>query len=284
MRDTRGNSAAGDGAAPASAHKRSIPPRLPPTPPLRDQPASPPAPTAPAQDQAEANRRLRAAYTEIAQLAGGLAHEIRNPLSTMRMNLDLLAEEFENPETARDRRIVQKIERVRKESHRLQMILEDFLRFARVQELRTTPTDLNAVLEEVLDFCEGQGVSQGIVSRTQLDPLLPPVRLDVDLFKQALLNLILNAQHAMPEGGELILTTRREGAWAELDVVDTGVGIPAANQGQVFDAFFSTRPGGSGLGLPTTRKIIEAHGGQIDLESEPGKGSRFRVRLPLAIA
>ena len=284
MRDTRGNSSAGDGAAPASAHKRSIPPRLPPTPPMRDQPAAPPAPTAPAQDQAEANRRLRAAYTEIAQLAGGLAHEIRNPLSTMRMNLDLLAEEFENPETARDRRIVQKIERVRKESHRLQMILEDFLRFARVQELRTTPTDLNAVLEEVLDFCEGQGVSQGIVSRTQLDPLLPPVPLDIDLFKQALLNLILNAQHAMSEGGELILTTRREGAWAELDVVDTGVGIPAANQAHVFDAFFSTRPGGSGLGLPTTRKIIEAHGGQIDLESEPGKGSRFRVRLPLAIA
>ena len=239
------------------------------------------APTPDIQDVTKANRQLRRAYSEIAQLAGGLAHEIRNPLSTMRMNLDLLAEDFENPETPKEKRVVQKIERVRKESHRLQAILEDFLRFARVQELRTVPSDLNGVLEEVLDFCEGQGVSQGVISRSQLDSDLPRVALDVDLFKQALLNLILNAQHAMPDGGELILTTQRDGPWVALDVVDTGVGISLENQPHVFDAFFSTRPGGSGLGLPTTRKIVEAHGGTIGVESELGKGSKFRIRLPI---
>src|SRR5580704_11529241 len=107
-------------------------------------------------DEHEANLRLRAQYTEIAQLAGGLAHEIRNPLSTMRLNLDLLAEDFENPETTRDKRVLQKIDRLRRETERLQDILEDFLRFARVQELRREPADLNAVVDDLRDFCEPQ--------------------------------------------------------------------------------------------------------------------------------
>ncbi len=227
-------------------------------------------------------QRLRAAYHEIAQLAGGLAHEIRNPLSTMRMNLELLAEEFEAAENARDRRALQKIERIHKESLRLQAILEEFLRFARVLEAKTTPSDLNVLVEDLRDFCEGQGAAQGIISRTRLDPGLPLIPMDSELFKQALLNLILNAQHAMPEGGELILTTRREGQAVVLDVIDTGVGISASEQPRVFDAFYSTRAGGSGLGLPTARKIVEAHGGMITLESEPGRGSKFSIRLPIA--
>src|SRR3954463_11061372 len=102
----------------------------------------------------EANRKLREQYNEIAQLAGGLAHEIRNPLSTMRLNLDLLAEEFQNPETQRDRRILQKIDRVRRESHRLQDILEDFPRFAHAHVLKRAPADLAAVVDELRDFIE----------------------------------------------------------------------------------------------------------------------------------
>ena len=84
----------------------------------------------------------------------------------------------------------------------------------------------------------------------------------------------------MPDGGELILTTRRDGPWIVLDVTDTGVGMSDEVRSRIFDAFYSTRPGGSGLGLPTTRKIIEAHGGSIHVESEPGKGSQFTIRLP----
>ncbi|MBX6313740.1 MAG: two-component sensor histidine kinase [Isosphaeraceae bacterium] len=232
-------------------------------------------------DGLEDNRRLRARYAEIAQLAGGLAHEIRNPLSTMRLNLDLLAEEFADPQDPRERRILQKIERVRRESHRLQGLLEDFLRFARIQDLKVEPADLSAVVDDLRDFCEPQAVVQGVVIRTHYGHNLPPVPLDVDLFKQALLNLILNAQHAMPDGGELILATRREGDWAILEVTDTGCGIPPELHGKIFEAFFSTRPGGSGLGLPTTRRIVEAHGGAIHLQSEPGKGSKFTIRLPL---
>ena len=231
-------------------------------------------------DEHEINQRLRAQYAEIAQLAGGLAHEIRNPLSTMSLNLDLLAEDFQAPETPRDRRVLQKIERLRKESQRLQNILEDFLRFALVQDLRLEPADLNAIVDDMRDFCEPQASTRGIVIRTQYADELPEARLDVDLFKQALLNLILNAEHAMPDGGELILQTQREGRWIVLDVTDTGLGMTEEVRARVFDAFYSTRPGGSGLGLPTTRKIVEAHGGTIRVESVPGKGSRFSVRLP----
>jgi signal transduction histidine kinase len=115
--------------------------------------------------------------------------------------------------------------------------------------------------------------------RTQFAADLPPIRLDAELFKQALLNLVLNAEHAMPSGGELILTTRRQGRWVLLDVTDTGVGMTEEVRARIFDAFFSTRSGGSGLGLPTARKIIEAHGGSIHVASEPGKGSQFTIRL-----
>jgi two-component system, NtrC family, sensor histidine kinase HydH len=226
-------------------------------------------------------QRLLAQYAEISQLAGGLAHEIRNPLSTLSLNLDLLLEDFQNPETLRDRRVLQRVERLRHEVHRLFAILENFLRFARVQELKLEPTDLNAIIDELRDFSEPHAATKGIVIRTRFAPDLPSIRIDRDLFKQALLNLVLNAQHAMPSGGELILTTRREGCWIVLDVTDTGVGMTDEVRARIFDAFFSTRPAGSGLGLPTTRKIVEAHGGTIHVQSEPGKGSQFTIRLPV---
>jgi signal transduction histidine kinase len=224
--------------------------------------------------------RLREQYSEIAQIAGGLAHEIRNPLSTMRLNLDLLAEDLRCAESPRERRMLQKIERVRKESHRLEGLLEDFLRFVRLKDLRYERTDLNAVVEELADFFEPQAAAQGIVVRRHLAGDLPAVPLDVDLFKQALFNLIRNAELAMPEGGELILATRAEGPGVVLEVTDTGCGIPPEAMGKLFDPFYSTRPGGSGLGLPTARRIVEAHRGTIQVTSEPARGSVFAIRLP----
>jgi signal transduction histidine kinase len=250
---------------------------------LAEAHATDPEPAAPLPP--ELARRLRDQYAEIAQFAGGLAHEIRNPLSTMRLTLDLLAEDFRDAQNDRERRALQKIDRVRKESHRLENLLEDFLRVVRLSDLDLVPGDLNAVLEDVRDFCEPQSLAQGVVTRLQTDPDLPPVALHVDSFKQALLNLIRNAQLAMPEGGELILRTRRDPEnGVVIDVIDTGCGIPAEALPRVFDPFYSTRPRGSGLGLPMTRRIIEAHGGTIELDSEPGKGTRFLIRLPASAA
>lgn len=227
---------------------------------------------------------LRARYAEISQLAGGLAHEIRNPLSTLSLNLDLMAEDFQDAESPRDRRVKARIERLMREVDRLRGIVENFLRFARVQDLELAPTDLNGVVDELRDFQEPQAAARGIVIRTSFAPELPRVDLDADLFKQALLNLLLNAQYAMPSGGDLILTTRREGDFAVLDVTDTGVGMTDEVRSRIFDAFYSTRSGGSGLGLPTVQKIVEAHDGTIDVRSEPGKGSRFSIRIPLSRA
>ncbi len=240
--------------------------------------ATPPPPQD--REEREVTRRLRAQYAEISQLAGGLAHEIRNPLSTLRLNLDLLAEDFQDGESPRDRRVRQRVERLQHEVLRLHGILENFLRFARIQDLKLESADLNEIVEEIRDFYEPTAATKSIVMRTQLDANLPPIRLDADLFKQALLNLVLNAEHAMPSGGELIFTTRREGRWGVLDVTDTGAGMTEEVRGRIFEAFFSTRSGGSGLGLPTTRKIVEAHEGTIHVQSEPGKGSQFTIRLP----
>ncbi len=281
-----------DSSLDASGEARTSPPSGP----ARAQPASTAHPTMIRQPEPEADagngadpdpteqditRRLRAQNAELSQLAGGLAHEIRNPLSTLSLNLDLLEEDFQGAESPRDRRIQQRVGRLKREVQRLYDILENFLRFARVQELKFSPTDLNALVEELCDFYEPQASTLGIVVRTYFSPDLPRPVMDADLFKQAVLNLMLNAEHAMAEGGELIMTTRRDGHWIVLDVIDTGAGMPADVQTRIFDPFYSTRPGGSGLGLPTTRKIVEAHGGAIEVDSVPGKGTRFSLRLPV---
>ena len=113
-------------------------------------------------------------------------------------------------------------------------------------------------------------------------PDLPPVRLDCDLFEQALLNLLLNAEQAMPDGGTLTLIGRCEGTSVFLDVIDTGAGIAPEAMAKLFRPFHTTKPDGSGLGLATTRKIVAAHGGTIEAQSEPGRGTKFTIALPPA--
>lgn len=227
-------------------------------------------------------RRLLEQYTEIATLVGGLAHEIKNPLSTVNLNLQLLAEDFVDAQSQRDRRALHKIEIIQKECHRLEDILNEFLRFVRVMELELEPQDLNAIVAEMIDFHDPQAQLGGIVIRDSLPEDLPKVMLDADVFKQALLNLILNAMQAMPRGGDLMLRTRAEDGFVYLDVIDTGNGMSQESLAKVFRPFYSTRPGGSGLGLPTAKRIVEAHHGKLFVESEPGKGTAFTIRLPVA--
>ncbi len=230
---------------------------------------------------AELDRRLAEKYSEIAQLAGGLAHEIKNPLSTIRLNMELLAEDFAAAETPRDRRALAKIEMVQRECQRLQNLLDDFLRFARVRSLRREPSDLNGEIQRVLEFFQPLAADHGIEVIRYLDPDLPPVWLDREAIHGALVNLVLNAQQAMPNGGQLVVRTSRGDGTARVQLIDTGVGMDEKTLAQVFKAFFSTKRGGSGLGLPTTRKIVEAHGGRIQVASEVGRGTQFTMVLPL---
>lgn len=227
-------------------------------------------------------QKLLAQYAEIATLAGGLAHEIRNPLSTIRMNLDLLVEDLQQSDDPRQKRMLAKAERIQRECGHLNNILAAFLQFARAGELVLSEEDLGELVEDFVRFYQPEAQRHGIEISPHLATGLPPVRADRNLFRQVLLNLAINAQQAMPEGGLLELQTCARDDAVCLDVIDTGSGIAEGARQKLFQVFFSTKPGGSGLGLPTARKIVEAHGGTIACESAPGRGTRFTIRLPAA--
>jgi len=220
-------------------------------------------------------------YAEIVRLVGALAHEIKNPLSTIRLNMDLLAEELGASDSPHDRRALRKVEIVQRECGRLQTLLEDFLNFARVRSLNLKPSDLNREVKQILEFFAPKARAAGIELIDYLASDLPTVWLDSELFRAALLNLVLNAEQAMPDGGQLVVRTSATADGVALDLIDTGRGMDEKTRARVFQAFFSTRPGGSGLGLPTARKIIESHGGRIDVQSEPGRGTQFTIHLPV---
>jgi signal transduction histidine kinase len=229
----------------------------------------------------DVNQKLVDQYTEIARLAGGLAHEIKNPLSTIRLNMELLAEDFAEGESRRERRALAKVQVVQRECRRLQELLDNFLSFAKVRKLNQEPSNLNLQVKQVIDFFRPKAADTGIEIVDYLAPDLPTVLLDREAFHGALLNLVLNAEQAMLDGGQLVVRTSSVGDGVALDLIDTGCGMDADTRAHIFDAFFSTKGSGSGLGLPTARKIIEAHGGTISLQSELGHGTQFTVKLPL---
>jgi signal transduction histidine kinase len=231
-------------------------------------------------------------YAALAELAGGFIHEIKNHLGTLGLNLQLLAEDFQDTQEPRDRRALARIQKLQSECQRLVDVSNDFLRFARVKELERRPTDLAKILDEMVDFFSPTARAARIEIRSYISADLPTVLLDRDLFKQAILNLMLNAEQNMPKGGELTIlalpddpnqpsTAAKEARrMVSLSLIDTGQGIKQELLAKVFQPFFSTRAGGTGLGLPITRKIVEAHGGTIEVQSEVGRGSKFTIRLP----
>jgi two-component system, NtrC family, sensor histidine kinase HydH len=227
------------------------------------------------------NKRLAEAYAEIARLAGALAHEIKNPLSTIRLNMELLSEDFREPQNHRERRALAKIGVVERECQRLQDLLDDFLNFAKVRHLNLEPSNLNGQVQRVLDFFRPKAKECGIELVEYLSSDLPTVLLDREVFHGALLNLVLNAQQAIEGGGQLVVRTYATADGVALDLIDTGCGMDGETSGKIFDAFFSTKSGGTGLGLPIAKKIIEAHGGGISVQSEPGRGTQFTVKLPV---
>jgi len=218
---------------------------------------------------------------EIGTLTGGLAHEIKNPLSIMRINLQLLTEDMAEPASDRERRNARKVRTLTEQVDRLKEILDDFLQYAGRHELHAEPHDLNRVVEGLVDFFQPQAAQSKVRILASYAPAPLICRIDVELLKQALLNLFLNAQQAMADGGELIIRLRRAGASAQLDVIDTGIGIPADKRDHIFHAYWTNKPGGSGLGLPLVRRIVSEHDGTISFTSEVGKGTQFTIDLPL---
>ncbi|HTV48825.1 MAG TPA: ATP-binding protein [Phycisphaerae bacterium] len=218
--------------------------------------------------------------TQLGELAAGLAHELKNPLSTVKLNLQLLQEDLAKLPGAQSSQ--SRTATLRKEVERLSQTLDDFLRFAGRLEIRTQPVKLNGLVRDLIDFFQPQAMAAGVRLHASLSSIDPVCVLDANLFKQALLNLMLNAIQAMPSGGELIIRTHVDQDRAFVDVSDTGVGITPEIMPRIFEAYFTTKKGGTGLGLATTRRIVEEHRGHIAVTSEPGKGTNFRMELPMA--
>ena len=225
----------------------------------------------------------------IGRLAAGLAHEIRNPIGSIRGSVEVLRESL-NPQ-GDDRRLM---DIVLRESDRLDAIIRDFLQFSRPPHLVRVPTDITAMLDEILLMLSNHSGVQGTQApRVEIrrDGAESTAKADVDpsQMRQALWNLCLNAVEAMPQGGELrvgVHTTAPESGRTrmEITVEDTGVGITAAALTQVFEPFFTTKPQGTGLGLAIAHRIVEDHGGEIRVQSEPWRGTRFTISLPVSEA
>ena len=225
--------------------------------------------------QLQVSERLSA----LGRITAGVAHEVKNPLNSMRLWLENLKEALpaEADDSAR-----QAVHVLDNEIDRLDAVVKRFLDFSRPMEVRLEPTQLADLLREVLEVAAPQ-LDKAHVQVAQLLSIgIPEVFVDRALLKQAVLNLVLNAVDAMPNGGQLQLTLSRRGDMAEIIVGDTGKGIPLEHRQKVFQLFFTTRPGGSGIGLASTFRIVQLHNGSIDFTSEVGRGTTFRIELPLA--
>lgn len=217
----------------------------------------------------------------VGTLAGGLAHEIKNPLSTLNINLQLLKEELQSMTEENSKRAYIKTQVLQKEVQRLDEILNDFLRFAKGQELELKDHNINEILDEVVDFVTPEIKQKNILILKSYDANLPLCRIDSNLIKQAILNIIINAEQAMGNGGELMVRTSRDNKYIQLDITDTGSGIPKDIIDKIFQVYFSTKKTGTGLGLPTAKRIIDDHKGIISVQSEEGKGTNFSIKLPI---
>ncbi|MHC4710758.1 MAG: sensor histidine kinase [Planctomycetota bacterium] len=243
----------------------------------------------------EAQRRALDAerLAELGSMTAGLAHEIKNPLSTVGLNAQLLAEGLNDAEMPDDdrERLLRRLDALSREAERLRAILTDFLQFAGRVKLDARPRDLVRIVNDLRDFFHPQCDQNRIVLRTKLPEQPVPVPVDESLFKQALLNLMINATQAMADwtveggdqagaGGELILQVEADDSEARVHVIDTGPGIEPDRLKQIFHPYVSHTTGGTGLGLSTARRIIEEHGGSIVAHSDVGRGSDFVIHLP----
>jgi len=225
--------------------------------------------------QLQVSERLAA----LGRITAGVAHEVKNPLNSMRLWLENLKESLSPDSDAGAKQAVQVLD---KEIDRLDAVVKRFLDFTRPMDVRLEPTQLAQLLGEVLEIAQPQ-MQKANIQVAQLLPIdVPEVYVDRDLLKQAVLNLVLNAGESMPSGGQLRLVLSRRGEMAEISVGDTGKGIPPENRQKIFQLFFTTRPGGSGIGLASTFRIVQLLNGSIDFTTEVGKGTTFRIELPLA--
>ncbi|MBI1940305.1 MAG: hypothetical protein HYS33_02220 [Acidobacteria bacterium] len=219
---------------------------------------------------------LAAKLAALGRLTSGVAHEVRNPLNAMVLQLELLKSKLQD----QGEQVEPQLDILSAEIRRLDRVVRTFLDFTRPIEIRPVETDVAGLIREVFTLAEPQARENNVRLLLEPDGSMPPVRLDRDLFKQALLNLVLNGCQAMPSGGELRITPHAFPHHVELEIADQGVGIASEARKNIFFLYFTTKPGGNGVGLAMAYRIIQLHNGSIDFSSEVDRGTTFRVSLP----
>lgn len=212
----------------------------------------------------------------LGQLSAGLAHEIRNPLASIAGAAGILQRN-----TDLEPKNLECLEIITKECQRLNRLLGNFLDFARPRTPHFQQIDITPVLGSVLDLARHAPGKKQIELRTNIAAQLPSVESDPELLKQVLLNLVMNAIQAMPDGGEVVVSAAPQHERMLIQVTDGGTGIKPENLDRIFDPFFTTKDNGSGLGLSVAHQIVEQHGGMLTAAANPDRGTTFTVSLPL---
>jgi PAS domain S-box-containing protein len=227
--------------------------------------------------QLEDQLDIAAKLAALGRLTSGVAHEVKNPLNAMVVQLEILKAKL-GPQ---EEEVKPHLKTLSSEMRRLDRVVKTFLDFARPVELRPALTDLETLVREVFTLAEPHARANRVQLILEPNGVLPAVKVDPDLMKQALLNLVLNGCQAMPSGGQLKVAPRLVPRAVELEIADQGVGIPPEARSKIFSLYFTTKPNGTGVGLAMTYRIIQLHNGSIEFSSEVNHGTTFRVSLPL---
>ena len=225
-------------------------------------------------DEIEMSRRLSAS----GRLTRGVAHEVKNPINAIVLHLQLLRNKLagQEPDTRRHMDIIDS------EIRRLDRVVQTLVDFTRPRDLRLEEVDLRRLMEDVAQLAAPDAEQHGVTIERHMSEQRLPIKVDVDLMKQAFLNVVINGVQAMPQGGVLTISARREGSLVIAEVRDQGSGIPENMHDKIFELYFTTKKEGSGIGLAQTYQILQWHYGSVDFESTEGTGTNFRFHIPAA--
>jgi hypothetical protein len=231
--------------------------------------------------QRKINRELQTAdrLSAISRITSGVAHEVKNPLNAILLHVEVARSKLSRGDTD----VAEQMEIISREILRLDRVVRTFLDFTRPVELQLDNVPMQDLVREIVELAQPQTTAANIQVSVRQEAEGVEVRVDRDLLKQAVLNVVVNAMQAMPDGGELSFEASATKDTAELRISDTGTGIPAELRDKIFRLYFSTKKEGSGIGLAMTFRIVQIHDGTIDFTSEPGKGTTFVIRLPIAV-
>src|ERR1039457_5823602 len=231
--------------------------------------------------QRKINRELQTAdrLSAISKINSGVAHEVKNPLNAILLHVEVARSKLSKGDTD----VAEQMEIISREILRLDRVVRTFLDFTRPVELQLDNVPMQDLVREIVELAQPQTAAANIQVSVRQEAEGVEVRVDRDLLKQAMLNIVVNAMQAMPDGGELSFEASATKDTAELRISDTGTGIPAELRDKIFRLYFSTKKEGSGIGLAMTFRIVQIHDGTIDFTSEPGKGTTFVIRLPIAV-